>query len=54
MKTLHNRYRTTPTVTAADVAKWILACFPAAVLLALTFYPETSIPWLAELLMALK
>ncbi len=54
MNTKHTCYRTTPTLTAADVAKWILAAFPAAVLLALTFYPETSIPWLADLLMALK
>jgi len=49
MKTLHNRYRTTPTLTAADVAKWILAAFPAAVLLALTFYGEWLIPFVKQL-----
>jgi len=49
MNTKHTCYRTTPTVTAADVAKWILAAFPAAVLLALTFYGEWLIPFVKQL-----
>lgn len=49
MKTLHNRYRTTPTLTIADVAKWTLAAFPAAVLVALTFYGEWLIPFVKQL-----
>lgn len=50
MNTLHNRYRTTPRLTAADIAKGTLAAFPAAVLLALTFYGEWLMPYLAMVL----
>jgi hypothetical protein len=51
---MHPKIPTNDRPSAADVAKWILAAFPAAVLLAMTFYPETSIPWLADLLGVFK
>lgn len=50
MSTLHRKYRTTPRLTASDVAKWILALFPAATLMAMTFWPETVLPVVVQLI----
>lgn len=45
--TKHTCYRTTSDrPSASEVAAFILAAFPGACLLALTFYPESTIPWL--------
>lgn len=52
-----NKHKKIPTCdrpSASEVAAFILAAFPGACLLALTFFPESTIPWLAKLLEVLK
>lgn len=39
---------------APDVAKWLLAAFPSAVLVAFVLYPTEVFPWLAKVLEVLK
>lgn len=49
--TLHQKYNTTTErLTASDIAKWILCAFPAAVLLAMTFWPMEVLPWFVRMM----
>lgn len=52
--TNYQKYRTKTGPSASEVAAFILSAFPAAVLLAFTFFPAEVFPWLAKLLEALK
>lgn len=54
MNAMHKKIRTTDHWNASDVAKWILACCPAAMLTAMVLYPAEVLPWLAKLLEVLK
>lgn len=50
MNAMHKKIPTCDRPSASELAAWVLACFPGAVLLALTFYPESTIPWLNKML----
>lgn len=55
MNAMHRKIPTTTgRPSASEVAAFILAAFPGAFLLALTFYPESMIPWLNNALGWLK